>query len=118
MGKKDLAARELGKQGIGKRRESWFFDDLRSLKKKGLITDFKRSGWHSELDYRGIDAIVIRTDGVEVEVNVTSINQKTIEHHMKRNKELRRGEILIWGHDQSLSSDSRTQSLLEAINKF
>ena len=110
--------KRIGKQGIGKQRESWFFDDLRSLKRSGLIKDFRRSGWHSKLDYQGVDATVVRVDESEIKVNVTSINQKTIDRHIQTNTELRRNGILIWGHDQSLSPDLRIQLLSKVINDF
>jgi hypothetical protein len=104
--------------GKGKRIEEQFSVDLQALKNRGLIADFRKSEWHGELDKQGIDAVAIRGDGVEVKLNVTTMNLKTISRHKRVNRELGRVGILIWPYDERLDGEVRLQNLFNVINEF
>ena len=104
--------------GKGKRIEGQFSTDLQALQNRRLIKSFRKSEWHGELDRQGIDAVAIRKDGVEIKLNVTTTNLKTISRHERTNRELGRAGILIWPHDEQLDREARLQNLLKAINEF
>lgn len=104
--------------GKGKRIEGQFATDLQALKNRKLIQDFRKSKWHGELDMSGVDALVTRLDGVEIKINVTTTNKKTVKRHGDTNKRLGRTGIFIWSYDENLNRELRLQNLWRAINKF
>lgn len=102
----------------GKRIEAQFASDLQALLSRKKIKNYWKSEWHGELDKSGVDALVTRLDGIEIKINVTTTNKKTVKRHRDINRKLGRTGILIWSHDENLDKELRLQNLWRAINKF
>lgn len=104
--------------GKGQRIEAQFTSDLQTLLSRKKIKNYWKSEWHGELDMSGVDALVTRSDGIEIKINVTTTNKKTVKRHKDTNKKLGRTGILIWSHDENLDRELRLRNLWRAINKF
>jgi hypothetical protein len=102
----------------GERIEARFTGDLQILLSRKKIKNYWKSEWHGELDKSGVDALVTRRDGIEIKINVTTTNRKTVKRHRNINKKLGRAGILIWSHDENLDRELRLRNLLRAINEF